>query len=244
MHSARLGFTTLVAALAVGGASASPSHQGEKIRLRLNLSLNQRFEYVIKLNIKGDETMGSLGATMHFADRVKDVNNDFFTQSVYCAGMSMTATGMLEAAKESLAGLKGVSFEKEVGSNGKATKVAGISAIAFGTAVDLLLPSKPVGVGDTWTDTVSPNEQLGKLDVTYRLASFDASTATIEATIEKTESVEMAKPYIFIVDRATGRYRYSKGNLIASTAGVKFGVDYELMMIAPHNLRFVPKETR
>lgn len=207
--------------------------QNENVLLKWNLDVNQRFEYMIKLNVSGGEAIGSMSGTLHFADKVTSIKNGNYVQNVYCAGVTMTGTGLMEQATSTFADIKNLSFTRTVNPTGKSESVAGMAVSSVGGAVDLVFSDKPVGVGDTWKGSFTPNEAIGETEITYKLKSLTASEALIEGTIKNTEAVEAIAPYVFLVDRKTGRYKYASGAITANIGGQKFDMKFQMQMLVP-----------
>lgn len=205
---------------------------GEKVLLRLNLKQDQRFEYQIKMKIAAP-SVGSMSGTFHFAERTTKVAMTEYTQSVYLAGNSVKAEGMFSEAKDPFAELKGLSYTKVVAPNAKVKSIQGFSTSSFGSAIDIIYSEKPVEVGDTWTSTTKISGEFGDNEVTYKLISLTDSEARIEASLAKKDAIELSEPYLFIVDRETGRTKYSKGAIKATTSGTTIEIKYEMRMIVP-----------
>jgi uncharacterized lipoprotein NlpE involved in copper resistance len=227
--------TAVLVALVYVGCNAAQDNQ--KILLKWNVKPQQRYEYMIKMAISGGEQMGTLDGTIHFAERILNVSPTEISQSIYCAGMSMRGTGVLQSAINNMEEMRGFSYTKIVSPTGKARATEGLPSELFGNSIDLILPENEVAVGDTWSDKFKPNEQIGEADVTYKLVSFDAKDAIIEASLKKTDNIESTKPYVFTVDRASGRYRQAQGEITVIVQTFKIAVSFQMVMIAPQSLR-------
>jgi hypothetical protein len=200
----------------------------EKISLRWNVKPDDRFEYRVKVGINS-ATAGKLNMTIYMADRIKKVSENEIESSVYIAGASGTAEGLMDQLLTSFLDMKNLDFSKTVKPTGKATSVAGSS---LGNGVDLIFPTVPVGVGDTWNDMFTM-ENIGEFQLTYSLRSFTTDEATIEATVKKTETVDFIKPYVFVVDRKSGRYKSATGEVKVSAMGFDINATFNLQMLYP-----------
>jgi hypothetical protein len=217
----------LAAALITANAFA-----GEKVLLRLNLQVNQRSEYQIKMKMAA-ANLGNLSGTFHIAERTVKASNTSYTQSIYVAGNSFKAEGELDATKAQFDQLKNLNFQKILSSNAKPVSIAGISANAFGSAIDLVFSDQPVGTGDTWSNPVKLSDEFGDNEVVFKLLSLTETEAKIEANLKKNDALAFSEPYLFIIDRATGRTKYSRGAIKATTSGTTIEVKYEMRMIVP-----------
>jgi len=208
---------------------------GEKVLLKLNFTENQRFEFITKINISS-ESLGFVKGTFHFAERAVKVTDKEIVQNLFVAGASFQAEGVLEAAKASFEEMKNFSFQRVLFTSAKVKEVAGMKAEAFGNAVDLVFSENPVEIGDSWVSSFRPNERLGDLEVTYKLVALDATDAKIEASVKKTNTVECIKPYIFVVDRATGHTKYSDGTLRVTAQGTAVDITFETKTFFPRSM--------
>lgn len=207
----------------------------EKITLRWNVLPQQRFEHQVKIAIDAGEN-GSVAATMHFAERVISVTDQAVKTSMYVPGVSVIASGALAAAAPTFEEMKGLKYEKECDMTGKALTLAGMSGLGSST-VDLLLPKGEVGIGDIWQSSFNPNPAIGEVKITYRLESFDRDTAVIQADLAESDNLTVVKPYRFVVERMSGRYRSAEGALKMKLQGMSLSVSFSHQTIYPSKLR-------
>ncbi len=207
----------------------------EKITLRWNVKPEDRYEYQIQLKMDAGDH-GFLKSTIHFAERVVSVQEDRIVSSAYVPDLSYQATGDMEAARAAYELMKGAKFEFERDSLGKSLAKSEAST-ASASAIDLVLPKESVGIGDTWANTFHPNDQIGDVKVTYTLEKFDQNTATIRADMTETEKLAVVKPYRFVVERASGRYRSAEGAFELTISGVTMTVSFSHRTIFPSKLR-------
>ena len=206
----------------------------EKITLRWNLLPEQRFEHQIKIAIDAGEN-GSITATMHFAERILSVPDRSSKTSMYVPGLSVVSSGALAAAAPTFEDMKGLKYERECDHSGKslATGTGGLGA----STVDLLLPTREVGIGDTWESSFNPNPAIGDVKVTYVLESFDRDTAVIRADLAESDKLSVVKPYRFVVERMSGRYRSAEGAIKMNLMGMSLSVSFSHRTLYPVKLR-------
>jgi hypothetical protein len=207
----------------------------DKITLRWNVRPEERFEHQIRFVIDAGEN-GTVSATMHFAERVLSVTDKSIKSSMYVPGVSVTSSGALAAAAPTFEDMKGLKYERECDLTGKALSVAGMSGLG-GSTVDLLLPTTEVGVGDKWESSFNPNPAIGDVKVTYVLEGFDKDTATVRADLAESDKLSVVKPYQFVVERSSGRYRSAEGALKMNLSGVSLSVSFSHRTILPVKLR-------
>lgn len=208
----------------------------EKISLRWNVHPNQRYESQIQMIIDAGE-QGTVHGILHFAERILSVTPKQVVASVYVPGVTITATGSLAIVAESLRDIKGAKFQRTTDLQGKSLAVDGMQALASG-ALDLTLPEKEVGIGDTWSAKFTPNELVGEVEMKYKLISFNERDAIIQGDLQPTETVKVGpKPYRFVVDRETGRYRDAEGYLSATLQGINLNLTFTHRTIFPNKLR-------
>ena len=224
-------FPLLLATMALGQAAFANAMQGEKIELKWNVQPDQRFEYTQKVSLTADG-FGSAHATLHYAERITDVGDDI-GMSMYIAGASGEGVGALEQLATTFQDMKGLSFTRRVGFDGKETAMNGVKQISLGSTVDLVLPKTAVGVGDTWTNDLMMASEIGKVLVTYKLVKFDANNAVVEATLSGSEAIKSSTPYTFVVERSSGRYTHSSGKIEITAGGVTIMAEYSLKRLIP-----------
>lgn len=206
----------------------------EKITLRWNLLPEQRFEHQIKIAIDAGEN-GSITATMHFAERILSVTDRSSKTSMYVPGLSVVSSGSLAAAAPTFEDMKGLKYERECDHSGKSL-AAGTGGLGAST-VDLLLPTREVGIGDTWESSFNPNPAIGDVKVTYVLESFDRDTAVIRADLAESDKLSVVKPYRFVVERMSGRYRSAEGAIKMNLMGMSLSVSFSHRTLYPVKLR-------
>jgi hypothetical protein len=207
----------------------------EKITLRWNVLPEQRFEHQVKIAIDAGEN-GSLAVTMHFAERILSVTDQSSKSSMYVPGLSIVSSGALAAAAPTFEDMRGLKYERECDHTGKSLAVGGTGGLGAST-VDLLLPTREVGVGDKWESSFNPNPAIGDVKVTYVLESFDRDTATIRADLAESDKLSVVKPYRFVVERVSGRYRSAEGSLKMNLSGISLSVSFTHRTLYPVKLR-------
>ena len=207
----------------------------EKITLRWNVRPEERFEHQIKMVIDGGEN-GSLTGTMYFAERILSVTDRSIKSSMFVPGLTIVGTGALAAAAPTFEDMRGLKFQRESDFTGKTISLMGMSGLGAST-VDLVLPSTEVGVGEKWDSSFVPNPEIGDVKVTYVLESYDRDTATIRADLAESDKLSVVKPYRFVVERVSGRYRSSEGALRMNVSGISLSVSFSQRMLLPHKLR-------
>lgn len=206
----------------------------DKITLRWNVKPEERYENQVKMAIDAGEN-GTLFATIHFAERILSVTEKSITASVFIPGLSVQTSGALEAAAANFEDMRRMSYERECDPLGKSLSIAGNSALS--TSVDLVLPANPVGIGDRWESTFAPNAEIGNVKITYVLEKFDANVAIIRADLQESDKLSVIKPYRFIIDRASGRYKSAEGGLKMTIMGLTLSVTFSQRTIVPVKLR-------
>ena len=131
--------------------------------------------------------------------------------------------------------MKGLKYERECDHSGKSL-AAGTGGLGAST-VDLLLPTREVGIGDTWESSFNPNPAIGDVKVTYVLESFDRDTAVIRADLAESDKLSVVKPYRFVVERMSGRYRSAEGAIKMNLMGMSLSVSFSHRTLYPVKLR-------
>lgn len=190
----------------------------QKVLLQVNQDVNDRTEYQIKLEMeakdKDGKVLGTVAGAMHIADRVIGRNAAQISYRMHHAASHFKATGVLESVAQSFDDLKGFDFDRTIKVDG--TPLAASFAGGMTSSLDLHFSSMEVGVGDSWTSQFSPSGDI-KLTSTFALVKMDDSEYTINATFEKHPSFELIEPYVFRVDRKTGRYKTCTGTIKVNT---------------------------
>lgn len=217
-----LAFLSLVA--------VSSAAKDDAIFLKLNAKLDDRTEYRISVKIES-ESLGKVSATLHAADRITAIKKGNYVQSMYIAGSSSMGSGTLAMVQDQITGVKNFSWERTVNSRGQVIGTSATNAPAAATSIDLILPDRAVSKGDTWTENISLQGQ--DVEVTYKLADFDDKEAMIIATAQKSGFVETVKPYRFVVNRSSGRYRSASGTLNMIAGEQKVQVSFLIKMLVP-----------
>lgn len=215
--------------------SAATFAAEEKITLRWNVRPEERFEHQIKMLIDGGEN-GSIAGTMYFAERILAVTDRSITSSMYIPGLTIEGKGALAAAAPTFEGMRGLKYQRETDYAGKTISLMGMSGLGSST-VDLVLPTAEVGIGDKWESSFVPNAEIGDVKVTYVLESYDRDTATIRADLAESDKLSVAKPYRFVVERMSGRYRSAEGALKMNVSGVSLSVSFSHRTLLPFKLR-------
>jgi hypothetical protein len=210
--------------------SATHATKDDAIVLKMNAKLDDRTEYRISINIQS-ESLGKVSATLHAADRITAIKKGNFVQSMYIAGSSGMGTGTLATIQDQITGIKNFAWERTVDSRGRVMGTSNSSAPAAATSIDLVFPDRAVSKGDTWSENISIQGQ--DVEVSYKLSDFNKSEAVITATAQKPGFVETIKPYRFVVNRATGRYRSASGTLGMSFGDQKLQVSFLIKMLVP-----------
>ena len=224
MNRARL----LILATLAGSNFALAQGSSEKISLAWNVKPEDRFEYRIKVGMNS-ETAGKLAMTVYMADRITKVSPGAIESSVYVAGTSGTASGLMETLLNQFSEMKGFGYAKTVKTTGKPISIGGLGV---GSGVDLTFPDHPVAIGDTWSDMFLM-ENIGEFQLTYSLKSFTSDEAVIEATVKKTDTVDFVKPYVFVVDRKSGRYKSANGEVKINAMGFAINATFNIQMLLP-----------
>lgn len=215
--------------------SAATFAAEEKITLRWNVRPEERFEHQVKFILDAGE-QGSVAATMHFAERIISVTDQSIKRSIYVPGMSVSSAGALAAAAATFEDMKGLKYESECDFTGKVLSMAGMPSLGS-SSVDLMLPTGEVGIGDKWESTFNPNPSIGDVKVTYVLESFDRDTAVVRADLAESDKLTVVKPYRFVVERVSGRYRSAEGGLKMTIMGISLSVSFSHRTLLPYKLR-------
>lgn len=208
--------------------------QSDKVLLQVDQQVNDRTEYQIKIDmLANDQTgkvVGTVQGAMHIADRLTSRSATDLTYRVHTAASFFKGTGEMEATAKAMSGGAGIDFNKTIRFDGSPVSEAAARGVT--SSIDLRLSPNPVAVGDTWTTEISPGLQM-QLTVTFKLESINASEYKVSANITKNEQFELIEPYVFMVDRKTGRYKTCTGALQVNAPEGKLTARFNCRRIYP-----------
>ena len=215
----------------------------EKVMLRIEATKDQRFEYQGIVDISG-EKLGSLHGTFHRAERVIAASPEAVVQSAFFVGVSSSGNGILVTVKGDFDKLAGKSFQTSTLPNGRPTNGKKVNKEGAGTIIDLVFPDSEISVSDTWKSRLYQDDELADVEIVYKLISVSPTEAKIEATTTNSPKFKTSSPFVFIVDRKSGRPKFIKGVVLASPGGTTIEIRFEMKMIVPHQIMSFLAEAR
>ncbi len=206
----------------------------EKITLKLDPKVDQRFEYVISMDLDLGKN-GTLRGSLTTADRILEVGEKNYTARHYIADAKYVGTKTQVELAEALESEKGTQAEHTVDFRGKLVAVDGIDDPTPAN-FDLILPPNPVAAGDTWDEKLHLEQNGVEVSVKFKLESFTETEATISAAGTSVAGYRFDKPHIYTVDRKTGKMLSGEAQMVMSYGGLEVNTKMKTTLLSP-NLR-------
>jgi Family of unknown function (DUF6263) len=156
--------------------------------------------------------MGNSTTSMTTTTKVLGIENGFYKLQSTPSNIKMTGgMGANDQVKKAMEKPSTIYMDKHFKPKVAANSSAGMQQMMGGASnpmAGITFPSKPVKVGETWTNTIDMGAMMGaaskgqpgaagmkssgKLTLTYKLLKIEASTVTIGTTLSGTVNMDMA----------------------------------------------------
>ena len=214
-------------AVAITSSNRIPA---EKVLLKLSSKQNQKFDYVNEIEMTNVD-LGNLHASFGLRYIVRSTTATEVSEEVSITSNTFTGSSLARTPNLAQAKLAGSRVERTVDPLGNTLYDSGPSKIPIGMLFDLVFSHIPVGIGDSWTASCYTGPTFNNILVTFKLFALTKDEATITAESQKQEAYETLKPFIFVVDRGTGRCKSTSGKFRVKTDGDDFVIYFERTMV-------------
>lgn len=179
-----------------------------QVLLKFDPMLNQRFEYDVTItSIIREPGRRTKTATekLHRTEKILAVESDRFTQDVKVVSRKLSRSLGTQSTFEE-------QYQKTLLSNGVSFDGEPAQGEGLGMYLDLRYSDSPVSVGDQWTCNFFSNSLADRL-ATFRLIALSKKEARILGWADKQEGLATKDPFLYIVDRKTGKPKFVRGEM-------------------------------
>lgn len=213
-------------------AAATVLLQTPTYDLRVRGRVGDKYGIAITMGLSTVGVEGSMTSKMEVREHlVKSEPKRLFWEQKFSV-VSVQASGVLKEAEKSMFELDKITMVSIQDPQGRVLESVMGNLRTKGTPTsNVVLPEKPVAVGESWPAEIQTPVKLYRIN--YRLDAVKDGDATIIGTFPDGQGVEVVRPTTFLVDVKTGKMKRASSEHIFTLPEAKIRLSYDIESIRP-----------